>query len=98
MTQFPSLRVRNFRTISKPQSDLGKARDAELPQAETQRRHFDRLAEIGGAQSGCCSLQQYVPTRQSSIETRQWRFSQNRVLIFLLADPRTGTSSILAWD
>src|SRR3546814_2673549 len=65
MTQFPSLRVRNFRTISKPQSVLGKAGDAELPQAETRRRHFDRLVEIGGAQSGCCHLQKYVPTRQS---------------------------------
>src|SRR3546814_11834348 len=78
MTQFPSLRVRNFRTISKPQSVLGKAGDAELPQAETRRRHFDRLVEIGGAQSGCCHLQKYVTTRQSRIETRQWRFRQNR--------------------
>src|SRR3546814_13987907 len=41
MTQFPSLRVRNFRTISKPQSVLGKAGDAELPQAETRRRRAE---------------------------------------------------------
>src|SRR3546814_68154 len=96
MTQFPSLRVRNFRTISKPQSVLGKAGDAELPQAETRRRHFDRLVEIGGAQSGCCHLQKYVPTRQSRIEPRQWRFRQNRCMIFLSDDPRTGSFSTLA--
>src|SRR3546814_4986824 len=71
---------------------MGKAGDAELPQAETRRKHFDRLVEIGGAQSGCCHLQKYVPTRQSRIEPRQWRFRQNRCMIFLSDDPRTGRS------